>query len=105
MLSSINVVEENEVGGGGSNGIKSRIVSKKSTRVDYLNFEGIIGAKGFGYLIPNIKKTFNHLQHAFTKALIFQHFDPERHIWVEIDTSGHAISRVPSQLTLDDLGQ
>ena len=48
------------------------------------------------YLIPDIKKAFDQLSQAFTKAPILQHFDPERYIQVEIDASRHAIGGVLS---------
>ena len=99
------MANKDEVGGGNSNGIKSIITSKKSTKADYLNFEGTVGARDFRYLIPDVKKVFNHLRHAFTKAPILQHFDPERYIRVKTNTSGHTIIWVLNQLTLDDLGQ
>ena len=41
----------------------------------------------------------------FVEASILNHFDPERHIWIETDVFGYAISGILSQLTLDDLGQ
>ena len=57
------------------------------------------------FLTPKAKLVFTKLRQAFIKAPILQHFDPERHIWVEIDALGYAIGGVLSQLTLDDLGQ
>ena len=71
LLSFIDVAEEDEIGSSGSDGIKFLITSKTFSRADYLNFKGILGAKGFGYLIPDAKKAFNQLWHAFTKAPIF----------------------------------
>ena len=50
------------------------------------------------FLTPNTKIAFNRLRLAFTKALILRHFDPECHIWIEIDALGYAIGRVLSQL-------
>ena len=44
---------------------------------------------------------FIRLRQAFTEAPILHHFDPERHIWIETDTSGYAISEILSQLTSD----
>ena len=96
---------EDEFRDGGSNGIKSIITSKKSTEADYLNFKGTVGTRSFGYLTLDAKKAFNYLWHVFTKALILQHFDLECHIRVETNASGHAISRILSQLTLHNLGQ
>ncbi len=40
----------------------------------------------------------------FIKAPILNHFDPERHIQIETDTSGYAISEIISQLTSDNSG-
>ena len=57
-----------------------------------------------GYLTPDTKQAFTQLRQAFTKALILRHFDSEWHIRIETDVSGYAISRVPSQLILDNLG-
>ena len=48
------------------------------------------------FLTPNAKKAFNYLWLAFIKALIFQHFDLKSHIWIKIDISGYAISKVLS---------
>ena len=58
-----------------------------------------------GYLTAKARLAFIQLRKAFTKASIFQHFDLECHIWIEIDMSGYAIVGVLSQLTLDNLGQ
>ena len=43
------------------------------------------------FLTPDTKTTFKHLWLAFTKAMIFQYFDPECPIWIETDASGYAI--------------
>ena len=56
------------------------------------------------FLILGAKLVFTKLRQAFVKALILQHFDPERHIRIETDVSGYAISGVLSQLISDDLG-
>ena len=58
-----------------------------------------------GYLIFGAKQAFTQLRKAFTEAPIFRHFDPKYHIRIETDASGYAISRVPSQLTLDNSDQ
>lgn len=39
------------------------------------------------------------LRHAFTKAAILQHFDPEQYIEITTDVSDYAISNIFSQLT------
>ena len=54
---------------------------------------------GSKFLTPNARTTFNHLWLAFTKAPIFQYFDPESPIWIETDISGYTIDKVLSQLT------
>ena len=53
------------------------------------------------FLTADARQTFTQLRQAFTKAPILSHFDPERHIWIEIDASGYAIGGVLSQLTFD----
>ena len=58
-----------------------------------------------GFFIPGARKAFTKLRQAFIKAPILYHFDLERHIWVETDTSGYAIGGVSSQLTSNDLGR
>ena len=48
---------------------------------------------------------FTELRQAFVKAPIFHHFDSEYHIYIKTNAIDHAIGRVFSLLTLDDLGQ
>lgn len=43
---------------------------------------------------------FNQFQYAFIKASILYHFDPERHVCIETDTSGFTISGLLNQLLL-----
>ena len=50
------------------------------------------------FLTPGARETFNHLQIIFTKAPIIRHFDPECHIWIEIDVLSYAIGDMLSQL-------
>ena len=57
------------------------------------------------FFITNARKAFAKLRQALIEAPILNHFDPERHIQIEIDTSGYAIGGILSELTLDDLGQ
>ncbi len=45
------------------------------------------------------------MRQAFVKTLILNHFDLEYYIQIKTDISGYAISRILSQLTLNDLGQ
>lgn len=56
-------------------------------------------ADNSNFLIFEAKLTFLQLKKAFTKALMLHHFDPERYIWIEIDTSDNVISGFLSQLT------
>ena len=77
------------------------------------NFSAI--EAGPSFLTLGARETFNRLRLAFTKALIFQHFDPECLIWIKTDVSGYVIDGVLSQLasetrsdkvvTKTDLGQ
>ena len=66
--------------------------------------KGVETAKSFDYLTSAAKKIFNYLQHAFTQTSILKHFDPKWYIRIKTNALGNAISRVLSQLTLDDLG-
>ena len=52
------------------------------------------------FLTTGAKKAFINLQKTFTKTLILRHFDPDRHIRMETNALGYAISRVLSQMTL-----
>ena len=58
-----------------------------------------------GFLTSGTRRAFTKLRQAFIKAPILHNFDLERHIWVETNVSGYAISGVVSQLTLDNSGQ
>ena len=60
---------------------------------------------GSDFLTPGAKLASIKLRQAFLKAPILHHFDSDRHIRIEIDVSGYAISGFLSQLTLDDMGQ
>ena len=53
---------------------------------------------GPSFLTPKARAAFNRLWLAFTKAPIFWYFNPECHIWIEIDASRYAIGGVLSQL-------
>ena len=57
--------------------------------------------KNSAFLTANAKQAFTQLRLTFTKASIFRHFDPERHIRTKMDASGYAIGGVLSQLTFD----
>ena len=118
ILQSIDPADENKIGRGESSDDETNLsnlsASKWSTKTGYVTFEstkrgdantkkGVKVAKGSNYLTSASKKAFNHLRHVFTQAPIFQHFDPEQHIWIETNISDYAINKVPSQLTLDDL--
>ena len=115
MQKSMNLV--NEFGGddrGENEARKAFELTKGPTTADYPSFDHVSHAVSnivsnfaknvSNYLIPNVKKAFDKLREAFTKVPILQHFDPEQYIRVETDASGHAISKVLSQLT-NNLGQ
>ncbi len=53
------------------------------------------------FLTSGAKKTFIHLQKAFTEALILRHFDPECHIQIETDALWYAIGGLRSQMISD----
>ena len=114
------MADEDKVGNGKDGGNETNLSnpsrSKRFIRVGYLTFgdskrgggnikKGVKAARGSNYLTPAVKKAFNYLRHTFTEALIFQHFDLERHIRIETDASGYVIGGVLSQLILDDLSQ
>ena len=56
-------------------------------------------AEEFSFLTPNTRRAFTQLRQAFTEALILQHFNPERYIWIKTDTSSYAIGGILSQMT------
>ena len=60
---------------------------------------------GSDFLTPGVKVAFAELKQAFVITLILQYLDPKCHIWIETDKSGHAIDKVFSQLTFNNLGQ
>ena len=55
------------------------------------------------FLTSKAKKAFNSLKEAFTKVLIFQHFDPECDIRIETNASAYTIGEVINQLTLNQM--
>ena len=115
----IDMADKNEVGRGKSDGNETNLsnlsVSKRFTGASYLTSggtkkgggntkKGVKATKSSNYLILDANKAYNHLQHAFIQVPIFKHFDPKRHIQIEINTSRYAINRVLNELTLDNLG-
>ena len=75
--------EDEVVEGGGRADEKAKNLSKskklKNDKSEILTCTNI-GATGEIFLTPNNRKAFNQLTQAFTKALIFEYFDPECHI-------------------------
>ena len=53
------------------------------------------------FLTSDDRIAFNHLQLTFIEALIFQHVDPECHIWIETDILSYTINVMLSQLTFE----
>ena len=80
-------VEVDEVGKKAQKTSKSKNSSKSQKMV------------GSDFLTSGAKLAFTELREAFLKALILHHFNPERHIRIEMDASGYAIDEVLNQLT------
>ena len=91
--SLIDAADENKVdkSDGNETNLSNSSVLKKSTGAGYLTSKGakrgnsntkksVKPARDSNYLIPDTKKAFNLLQHAFTQTPIIQHFDSEWHI-------------------------
>ena len=76
-------------------------LSKNNKSKNSMRMPNIGAIEKPNFLTPNAKKAFNHLQLAFIKAPILQHFDLKSHIQIEINISGYAIGRVLSQLNLN----
>ena len=77
---------------------KKAILNKSKILV---NLIVVTNVDAIGYLILEAKKAFTQWRKAFTEAPIFQHFDLECHIRIEINASGYAIGGVLSQLSSD----
>ena len=83
---------------------KTVVDSSMSKRLKNKKSENLTHIKAIGesiFLTPSAKEAFNYLRQEFIKAQILRHFDPECHIQIETDASGHAIVRVLSQLSTD----
>ena len=78
-------VEVDEVGKKVQKTTKSKNSSKSKKTIGLLDF-----------LTPGAKLAFTELRQVFFKASILYHFNPERHIRIEMDVSAYAISRVLS---------
>ncbi len=81
--------------------------SKKWIRTEKLEASRAknLSSQSGSFLTFEARKAFTKLRQAFVEAPILNHFDPERHIQIETDVSGYAISGILSQLTSDDLGR
>ena len=77
---------------------KTSALTNRSYKVDYLSFDHAShtvsnfvsnSAKNVSnYLTPDAKRAFDQLRQAFTEVPIFQHFDPEQYIQVELICQG-----------------
>ncbi len=83
-------------GGGSTKNLSTASKSAKSKKPNFAKANS-----GTDFLISEAQEAFIHLQKAFTKVLIFRHFDPERHIRIETNALGYAIGEVLSQMTSD----
>ena len=59
---------------------------------------------GLDFFTTGARLIFTKLKQEFIKALILHHFDRKRHIRIETDILGHAISGILTQVTLHDFG-
>ena len=85
------------VGGGGGRAGETVVNLSKNEKSRKSTYMPNIKATGeSNFLTPNVKKAFNHLQLAFIKAPILQHFDLESHIRIKTNASGYAIGGVLS---------
>ncbi len=57
------------------------------------------------FLIADTSKTVTELRQVFVEAPILNYVDPKCYICIETDISSYIISRIFSQLILDDLSQ
>ena len=92
------MAEDADVSNIGNGNCENKTVERSSLTSKNLN-------QTTGYPTLEVRLLFTQLRKAFTKALIFWHFDPECHVRIETNMSGYTIGRVLSQLTLDNLGQ
>ena len=53
--------------------------------------------KGLFVMTDEVKKAFEDLKEAFTKAPVTQHHDPDKPLRLETDSSGYAIAGILSQ--------
>ena len=74
---------------------KSMIVNNETSNKKLSKF------KNPAFLIANTRQAFIQLRQAFIEAPILSHYNPERHIQIEMDAFGYAISGILSQLTSD----
>ena len=91
-------INNNEIIGDADNKANKIVVNlsknKKSKNSTYMLNIGAMREPNF--LTSNTKKVFNHLQLAFIKAPILQHFDLKSHIQIKINMSRYAIGRILS---------
>ncbi len=83
-----------------SRGIKNLSNVEKSAKSKKLIFTKV---KSFGadFLTSGIKKALIYLQKAFTKVVIFHHFDTKYYIYIKTNASKYTIGKVLIQMTSD----
>ena len=99
-------LDRSELNGGEVDGgkVEGNQVGKKVQNLSKLtNLSKSKKTIGSDFFTPGTKLAFTKLRQTFLKAPILHHFDSERHIRIDTDASGYAISGVLSQLTLDNL--
>ena len=97
LQSLVDTTNKDEFGRDKRHGNETKILSTSFTSNNKLT--------GVGYLTSNTKKTFNFLWHIFIQVFILQQFDLKWHIRIKTNILDYTISRVLSQLTLNDSGQ
>ncbi len=80
---------------------KKWIYAKKTEASRAKNLSSLSGL----FLTADARRAFTKLRQVFVEAPILNHFELGRHIQIETDVSGYAISGIFSQLTSDDLGR
>ena len=75
----------------------------KSKNHDFLhNFKNI--KAGPSFFTPKARLAFIKLRQAFIKIPIIYHFDLKCYFWIEINIFRYGISKILSQLILNNLG-
>ena len=83
-----------EVGGKANRTVSNLFKNKKFRNL--IHMPNIEATEEPNFLTLNAKKDFKYLWLVFIKASIFQYFDLESHIQIEINISGYTINKILS---------